>query len=79
MRKGLVIEKHVLQSSSTTRRKSLRLQMHEPKKQTKEDESDSESEVQQKTPKQIHQRKRKTISDSTPARRSKRHDKARIV
>lgn len=53
--------------------------MHEPKKQTKEDESDSESEVQQKTPKQIHQRKRKTISDSTPARRSKHHDKARIV
>lgn len=53
--------------------------MHEPKKQTKEDESDSESEVQQKTPKRIHQRKRKTISDSTPARRSKRHDKARIV
>lgn len=54
--------------------------MHEPKKQTKEDESDSESEVQQKTPiHQIHQRKRKTISDSTPARRSKRHDKARIV
>lgn len=77
--KGLVIGKHVVQSSSTiasTRRKSMRLQMHESK--TKEDESNSESEVDQ-TAKQRHQRKRKAITDSTSARRLKRHVRARIV
>ncbi|XP_026067897.1 uncharacterized protein LOC113049611 [Carassius auratus] len=77
--KGLAIGKHVLQSSSataSTKRKSLRLQMHESK--TKEDESDSESEVQQ-TAKQRHERKRKAITDSASARRSKRHVRARIV
>ncbi|XP_016383448.1 A-kinase anchor protein 9-like isoform X2 [Sinocyclocheilus rhinocerous] len=77
--KGLSIGKHVVQSSSTTastRRKSMRLQMHESKK--KEDESDSESEVE-RTAKQRHQRKRKAITDSTSARRSKRHVRARIV
>ncbi|XP_016130818.1 titin-like isoform X2 [Sinocyclocheilus grahami] len=77
--KGLAIGKHVVQSSSTTastRRKSMRLQMHESKK--KDDESDSESEVEQKA-KQRHQRKRKAITDSTSARRSKHHVRARIV
>ncbi|XP_059406118.1 midasin AAA ATPase-domain containing protein [Carassius carassius] len=77
--KGLAIGKHVLQSSSataSTKRKSLRLQVHESK--TKEDESDSESEVQQ-TAKQRHERKRKAITDSASARRSKRHVRARIV
>ncbi len=77
--KGLPIGKHVVQSSSitaSTRRKSMRLQMHESK--TKEDESNSESEVDQ-TAKQRHQRKRKAITDSTSARRSKRHVRARIV
>uniref|UniRef100_A0A671KVV6 Zgc:194398 n=1 Tax=Sinocyclocheilus anshuiensis TaxID=1608454 RepID=A0A671KVV6_9TELE len=77
--KSLAIGKHVVQSSSSTastRRKSMRLQMHESKK--KEDESDSESEVEQ-TAKQRHQRKRKAITESTSARRSKRHVRARIV
>uniref|UniRef100_A0A8C1ZFP3 Uncharacterized protein n=1 Tax=Cyprinus carpio TaxID=7962 RepID=A0A8C1ZFP3_CYPCA len=77
--KGLAIGKHVLQSSSTTaspKRKSMRLQMHESKK--KEDESDSESEVQQSS-NQRDQRKRKAITDSASARRSKRHVRARIV
>ncbi len=77
--KGLAIGKHVVQSSSTTastRRKSMRLQMHESK--TKEDESNSESEVDQ-TAKQRHQRKRKAITDSTSAHRLKRHVRARIV
>ncbi len=77
--KGLAIGKHVVQSSSTTastRRKSMRLQMHESK--TKEDESNSDSEVDQ-TAKPRHQRKRKAITDSTSARRLKRHVRARIV
>ncbi|XP_050966054.1 LOW QUALITY PROTEIN: trichohyalin-like [Labeo rohita] len=78
---GLPTEMHVLQSSSTTasvRRKSMRLLMHESKKKTKEDESDSESEAQQ-TEKQTHQRKRKAITDSTPAHGSKRHVRGRVV
>ncbi len=77
--KGLAIGKHVVQCSSTTastRRKSMRLQMHESK--TKEDESNSDSEVDQ-TAKPRHQRKRKAITDSTSARRLKRHVRARIV
>ncbi len=77
--KGLAIGKHVVQSSSTTastRRKSMRLQMHESK--TKEDESNSDSEVDQ-TAKPRHQRKRKAITDSTSARRLKRHVRARII
>ncbi|XP_067264086.1 midasin AAA ATPase-domain containing protein [Chanodichthys erythropterus] len=79
--KGLAIEKHVLKSRSSTsssRRRSTRLQMHEPKKTTKEDGSDSESEVQQ-TAKQRHQRKRKAITDLTPARRSKRYVRGKNV
>ncbi|XP_058632825.1 trichohyalin-like [Onychostoma macrolepis] len=78
--KGLAIGKHVVALSSSitasTGRKSMRLQMHESK--TKEDESNSESEVDQTT-KQRHQRKRRAITDSTSARRSKRHVRARIV
>ncbi|XP_056093887.1 midasin AAA ATPase-domain containing protein [Rhinichthys klamathensis goyatoka] len=76
--KGLAIEKHVLQSSSSTsssRRRSMRLQMHDSKKNTKEDESDSEESEEQQTAKQ---RKRKAITDLTPARRSKRY-RAKIV
>ncbi|KAK7165009.1 hypothetical protein R3I94_003404 [Phoxinus phoxinus] len=77
--KGLAIEKHVIQSSSSTsssRRRSMRLQMHESKKNTKEDESDSEESEEQQTGKQ---RKRKAITDLTPARRSKRYVRAKIV
>ncbi|KAK2911718.1 hypothetical protein Q8A67_003851 [Cirrhinus molitorella] len=78
--KSLAIDKHVFQSSSTTgstRRKSMRLLMHESKKKTKEDKSDSEPEAQQ-TEKQSHQRKRKAITDSTPAHRAK-HVRDRIA
>ncbi|XDV20246.1 hypothetical protein PO909_025602 [Leuciscus waleckii] len=77
--KGLAIEKHVLQSSASTsssRRRSMRLQMHESEKNTKEDESDSEESEEQQTAKQ---RKRKAITDLTPARRSKRYVRAKIV
>ncbi|XP_043096027.1 silent chromatin protein ESC1-like [Puntigrus tetrazona] len=77
--KTLAVGKHVVQSSSTTastRRKSVRLQMHESK--TKEDESDSESEVEQ-TAQQRRQRKRKAITDSASVRRSRRYVRARIV
>ncbi|XP_077087781.1 uncharacterized protein LOC143739292 isoform X2 [Siphateles boraxobius] len=77
--KGLAIEKHVLQSSSSTsssRRRSMRLQMHESKKNTKEDESDSGESEEQQTAKQ---RKRKAITDLTPARRSKRYVKVKTV
>ncbi|ROL40955.1 Soluble lamin-associated protein of 75 kDa [Anabarilius grahami] len=80
--KGLAIEKHVLKSSSSTsssRRRSMRLQMHEPKKNTKEDESDSEESEVQETAKQRHQRKRKAITDLTPARRSKRYVRGKNV
>ncbi|XP_039517854.1 midasin AAA ATPase-domain containing protein isoform X4 [Pimephales promelas] len=73
--KGLPIEKHVLQSSSSissSRRRSMRLQMHESRKG---DESDSEESEEQQTAKQ---RKRKAITDLTPARRSKRY-RAKIV
>ncbi|XP_048045166.1 midasin AAA ATPase-domain containing protein [Megalobrama amblycephala] len=80
--KGLAIEKHVLKSSSSTsssRRRSMRLQMHEPKKNTKEDGSDSEESEVQQTAKQRHQRKRKAITDLTPARRSKRYVRGKNV
>ncbi|KAK9974370.1 hypothetical protein ABG768_022471 [Culter alburnus] len=80
--KGLAIEKHVLKSSSSTsssRRRSMRLQMHEPKKNTEEDGSDSEESEVQQTAKQRHQRKRKAITDLTPARRSKRYVRGKNV
>ncbi|XP_067294294.1 midasin AAA ATPase-domain containing protein isoform X2 [Pseudorasbora parva] len=80
--KGLISEKHVLQSSSiisSSRRRSMRLQMHESKKNTMEDESDSEKAEVQQTVKQRHQKKRKAITDLTPARRSKRYVRENIV
>ncbi|NP_001128614.1 midasin AAA ATPase-domain containing protein [Danio rerio] len=72
--KGLSIEKHVCQSTKaavSARRKSMRLQMHESKKKTNESDSE-ESEVR-------FQRKRKAITDSTPARRSKRHARGKNI
>ncbi|XP_051549976.1 trichohyalin-like [Myxocyprinus asiaticus] len=82
--KGLAMEKHVPQRSSSatasTTRRSMRLQFHEIKKDSKEDDSDSEEmkkEVQ--AIEQIPQRKRKAIADSTPTRRSKRHERGNIA
>ncbi|XP_056314461.1 titin [Danio aesculapii] len=73
-KKGLSIEKHVRRSSKATgsaRRKSMRLQMLESKKKTNESDLE-ESEVR-------YQRKRKAITDLTPARRSKRHARGKNV